>query len=167
MAVFEIKIRGRKLVESNLKRIKVDIPKAGRNMTRNLSIFASQRAKSYAGSFSASGTLMESIRPQVTKDGWKVIVEKPAGYYAADMEHGFTKPRYLTRDMVSYAGYTVGDWMDARNLPSSLKGIWVGRGKGKSGKGMPKRGYKYMQRAFQDAVNSPPAEKRREMSKEI
>lgn len=158
----QIDVKGIEKLRSKMQRLSQGLPKAGNSMSLELAKFGTARARGYAQGFSSSGTLSNSIRPQKIKDGWKVIVERPGGNYAFEMENGMSKPRYLTRDRVSYAGYTVGDWMDMKGISPNIKGIWVGRGNG-----MPKTGYKYMDRAFWDTVKVTPLQIQKQLRQVI
>ena len=144
-------VKGIPEIKSYMDNIRKTIPNASNKMTLALTRYASNRARTYASAFSASGTLVESIRPQKIAGGHKVIVESPASKYAAQMERGFNKPHFVSRNKPTYGGYTFGDWMDFRGLPSNLKGVWVGRGNG-----IPKRGYRYMERAYNDTNKVTP-----------
>lgn len=158
VSTISINIKNVENVRKYLTRITKRLPRESNNLTFALSKFASAQAKQNAPK--VSGTLANSIRPQKVKDGWKTIVENPGGRYARDMELGFNKPRAIHKSWVSFAGYTVEDWMKQKNFSVIPEWLWVGRGKG-----VPRTGYRYMEKAFFSTVRATPLQIRKTMEK--
>lgn len=126
----KIKVRGLKAVIRNLKKVDAKIKGPVRKkmlseIGKKTKGFIQRHITSQAGE--VTGNLVKSTHYRVFKD--RVSVWNDAGVYAKSWNTGM-KPHWIHRSMVSEAGYSVGDWMDAQG--DRFEGtdfVYVGTGK--------------------------------------
>ena len=116
-----------RLTVSSLKKLdkKINIP-----IRKKILKETGQKTKRYGQQYIArnafaTGHLMKSMHYRVMQN--QVRIWNDAGNYAWSLDRGM-RPHFIHRNMISEAGYTVGDWMDSKGFNPNRKYLLVGAG---------------------------------------
>ena len=121
-----IRMKGLKMTVGNLKKLdkKIRGPIRKQMLTE-----IGKKTKGYAQRriqrISVTGNLMKKMHYRVFPD--RVSIWNDAGNYAWSWEKGM-KPHFIHRNMISEAGYSVGDWMNANGISPKRNYLLVGTG---------------------------------------
>lgn len=121
-----VRFRGLKTTIGMLKRVdkKIKGPVRKQMLTE-----IGKKTKGYAQRMikriSITENLMKNMHYRVFPE--RVSIWNDAGGYAWSWEKGM-RPHFIHRNMISEAGYSVGDWMNANNISPNVQFLWVGTG---------------------------------------